>query len=104
MDSWKDLPEQLSFYSSAFTESILARKHRTPLPTSHKRGILIKAYAPCIDSDHCLAISGNHPLLGSWNPDMAILMSDADFPEWQVELNADILEFPLEYKFILYNL
>ena len=104
MDSWKDLPEQLSFYSSAFTESILARKHRTPLPTNHKRGILIKAYAPCIDSDHCLAISGNHPLLGSWNPDMAILMSDADFPEWQVELNADILEFPLEYKFILYNL
>lgn len=30
-------------------------------------------------------------------------MSDANFPEWQIELNASKLKFPLEYKFILYN-
>lgn len=30
-------------------------------------------------------------------------MSDANFPEWQVELDASQLTFPLEYKFVLYN-
>lgn len=30
-------------------------------------------------------------------------MSDANFPEWQIELDASKLKFPLEYKFILYN-
>ena len=30
-------------------------------------------------------------------------MSDANFPEWQIELDASKLKFPLEYKFILYH-
>lgn len=30
-------------------------------------------------------------------------MSDINFPEWQAELDASKLEFPLEYKFVLYN-
>lgn len=103
VDLWKEIPEQQYYYTSAFTESLLAHNHRSSAPKSHVRGILIKAYAPCIDADHCLGICGNQPYLGSWNADQALLMSDAAFPEWQVELDADRLEFPLEYKFILYN-
>ena len=30
-------------------------------------------------------------------------MSDANFPEWQVEVDAGKISFPLEYKFVLYN-
>ena len=30
-------------------------------------------------------------------------MSDIDFPEWQVEVDAGKISFPLEYKFVLYN-
>ena len=30
-------------------------------------------------------------------------MSDTNFPEWQIELDASKLKYPLEYKFILYN-
>ncbi|WP_300813905.1 4-alpha-glucanotransferase [uncultured Bacteroides sp.] len=102
-DCWKNLPEQQYFYTSAFTESLLAHRHRSEAPRSCRQGLLIKAYAPCIDSDHCLGITGNCEALGNWNPDKAVLMSDADFPEWQVELDADQLTFPLEYKFILYH-
>ena len=102
-DSWKLLPEQQYFYTSAFTESLLAHPDRTEAPKSHKQGLLIKAYAPCIDNDHCLAICGSVKALGNWNPDKAVLMSDANFPEWQVEIDASRLTFPLEYKFVLYN-
>lgn len=64
---------------------------------------MIKAYAPRINSKYCLAICGNQKALGNWDPDKAWPMSDANFPEWQAELDASKLEFPLEYKFVLYN-
>jgi len=102
-DCWKNLPEQQYFYTSAFTESLLAHPERNAAPKSHKKGLLIKAYAPCIDNDHCLGICGNQKVLGDWDADKAVLMSDANFPEWQVEVDASKISFPLEYKFILYN-
>lgn len=102
-DCWKNLPEQQYFYTSAFTESLLAHPERSAAPKSHKKGLVIKAYAPCIDNDHCLGICGNQKVLGDWDADKAVLMSDANFPEWQVEVDASKVSFPLEYKFILYN-
>ena len=87
-DCWKNLPEQQYFYSSAFTESLLAHRERSTAPKGHKKGLLIKAYAPCIDSDHCLGICGNQPIFGNWDANKAVLMSDINFPEWQVEVDA----------------
>ncbi|MBQ8500882.1 MAG: 4-alpha-glucanotransferase [Bacteroides sp.] len=101
-DCWKNIPEQQYFYTSAFTESLLAHHKRSAAPKSPKSGLLIKAYAPCVDAEYCLAICGNQPALGNWNPNEALPMSDADFPEWQIELDASKLTFPLEYKFVLY--
>ena len=102
-DCWKNIPEQLYYYSSAFTEALLAHPDRAEIPPCHRKGLVIKAYAPRINKDYCLAICGNQKALGNWDPDKAILMSDANFPEWQIELDASKLKFPLEYKFILYH-
>lgn len=102
-DCWKNIPEQVYFYSSAFTEALLARPRITTFPQSHKKGLLIKAYAPRIGKGYHLAICGNQKALGNWNPDNALLMSDVSSPEWQMELDASKLKFPLEYKFVLYN-
>lgn len=102
-DSWKNIPEQLYFYSSAFTEVLLAHPLKAEIPTSYKKGLIIKAYAPRINNEYCLAICGNQKALGNWNPEQAVLMSDVDFPEWQIELDASKLKFPLEYKFVLYH-
>ncbi|MBO7553122.1 MAG: 4-alpha-glucanotransferase [Bacteroidaceae bacterium] len=101
-DYWKDLPEDLALYSSAFSESLMAHAKRTAAPTNSSSGLLIKAYAPC-DADHVLGICGNQPALGCWDPSKAVLMSNASYPEWQVSLDASSLAFPLEYKFVLYN-
>ncbi|MDR2860047.1 MAG: 4-alpha-glucanotransferase, partial [Mediterranea sp.] len=103
IDSWKEIPEESYFYSSAFTESLLAHRKRAGFPEHYRRGLAIKAYAPRITDDYCLAVCGNCEILGSWNPDKALLMGDVNFPEWQVEIDATQIIFPLEYKFILYN-
>ena len=102
-DCWKNIPEQLYYYSSAFTEALLAHPDRAEIPPCHRKGLVIKAYAPRINKDYCLAICGNQKALGNWDPDKAIPMNDANFPEWQIELDASKLKFPLEYKFILYH-
>ena len=82
---------------------MLAHPDRAEIPPCHRKGLVIKAYAPRINKDYCLAICGNQKALGNWDPDKAIPMSDANFPEWQIELDASKLKFPLEYKFILYH-
>ena len=102
-DCWKNIPEQQYFYTSAFTESLLAHNKRSAAPKSKNQSILFKAYAPCVDDDHCLAICGNQPALGNWDVTKCILMSDANFPEWQADVDATTLTYPIEYKFVLYN-
>ncbi len=102
-DSWKNIPEQQYFFTSAFTESLLAHSKRSAAPKAYKKSLLIKAYAPCVDADHTLLLCGNQKQLGDWNPEKAPAMSDIDFPEWQVEVDASKVNFPLEYKFVLYN-
>ncbi len=102
-DCWKNIPEQLHFYSSAFTEALLAHPERDSYPKSYKKGLVIKAYAPRLNKDYCLGICGNQKALGNWSPEKPALMSNANFPEWQAELDASKLKYPLEYKFVLYN-
>ena len=92
LDCWKDLPEQAYFYTSAFTESLMDLSARKPVPLKLRQSLCLKVYAPLADKDCCVGICGNHPLLGAWNPDQAVWMSDADFPEWQAEINTAALE------------
>ena len=65
-DCWKNIPEQSYLYSSAFTEALLAHPERESIPQSYKKGLVIKAYAPHINKDYCLAICGNQKSLGHW--------------------------------------
>lgn len=102
-DCWKNIPEQQHFYSSAFTESLLVHSNEGEAVKNFKQGLMIKAYAPRGNEDYCLAICGNQKVLGNWNADKAWPMSCVAFPEWQTELDASKLEFPLEYKFVLFN-
>lgn len=102
-DCWKNIPEEQYFFSSAFTDSLLAHFPKDGIPKNYSKGLVIKAFAPRITNDFCLAICGNQKALGDWNPENAWMMSNENFPEWQAELDASKIKFPLEYKFILYN-
>ena len=71
-DCWKNIPEQLYLYSSAFTEALLAHPEKENIPQRYKKGLVIKAYAPRINKDYCLAICGNQKSLGHWDPEKAV--------------------------------
>ena len=103
-DQWKMVSGQLHFYSSAFTECLMAR-HGESAPLAHyNKELTIKVHCPRVHSDYALGICGNQDVLGNWDTEKAVILNDRNVPEWQVNLDASSLRFPLEYKFALINL
>lgn len=103
-DAWRNMPADHLFYSSAFTQSLMDRTPSFPLTRTYGKSLVIKTFAPRVMNGFSLGILGDHPALGGWNPEKVLLMSDAAFPEWNIELDASRLCYPFEYKFVLYNL
>ncbi len=101
-DRWSEMPADKSFYSSAFTDGIFARRQPVrpaALPTAGS--IQLRAAAPSLRPDEVLAVAGEGPALGDWDPAKAPLMSDAGFPEWSLTLDAARLPHPCAYKFVI---
>lgn len=102
-DAWRDMPQDQLFYSSAFTQSLMGRTRSFPLTRTYGKSLVIKVFAPRVIQGLSVGLLGDHPALGGWNTEKVLLMSDAAFPEWSIELDASRLCYPLEYKFVLYN-
>ncbi len=50
-----------------------------------------------------LAVLGNQPALGNWQTDKAIVLQTLNFRQWNAEIETTHIEFPLEYKYVIYN-
>ena len=102
-DAWCDQPADKPFYSSCFTESMLARADRKPLPALAAGEMVIKVYAPMVEPDEEVCLAGAPIALGAWDTAKALPMSDAEYPLWQVAFPAAALPIPFEYKFFIRN-
>lgn len=102
-DQWHELPAEALFYTTAFTESLMARKKSFPIQRTYPRSLVFKAFYPRVPNGYCLGLLGDHPALGGWDPEKVLLLNDATFPEWRIEVDASRLCYPIEYKFVLYN-
>ena len=89
-DYWQVRPPHLAFYSSAFTKSLFAHPCNTHerVIKSGKR-LTIKIAAPRVEKNQRVAISGNQPCLGNWNPQQALVLSCDTFPVWHIDLDAN---------------
>lgn len=100
-DRWHDQPWDKPYYSQAFTNCICKRTD-LEAPLIPKTGVLnIRVSAPMVQNDEVLAIGGGCDALGNWNPAEALVMNDANFPEWEVNVEIKALDIPFEYKFII---
>ena len=50
-----------------------------------------------------IGILGDQPLLGNWMEEYALLLDDRQFPLWSIDLDADKLKFPFQFKYIVYH-
>ena len=103
-DSWHNMPEDKVFYASAFTKGLFAhvtRQHLRELQSDKK--LVIRVAAPRIEKHQCVAIVGNQPCLGNWDPQKALLLTCDQMPNWHIDLDATQIRYPLEYKFIAWD-
>lgn len=101
-DSWRQKPDMMYLYSSAFTECIRHEESakRTATETLYPRTLRINVSAPQLEEGRQLYMSGNQKVLGNWDIKKSVRMKkSSDILGWHIQLDASKLTFPLEYKF-----
>lgn len=59
--------------------------------------------APAVKENEVICLLGNDKKFGAWEVKKALLLSPLANGNWQIELDLSKAEFPLEYKFGLWN-
>ena len=101
-DAWKASTYEDSFYTTAFLKALFLR-HNAAKPAAVKGGIRFTIDLPQILPTQGVAIVGNCPELGDWNPEKKLVMSDAEFPVWRADVNVKGQNI-VEYKYLVYDL
>ena len=99
--SWKDMPFDKPYYSSAFVDGILQRSHRDQPIQTLPDSVQLHVSAPMVYPDEVLAICGEGKLLGNWLPSKSLIMNDANYPDWTVNIPLSACKQPFEYKFVV---
>ena len=101
-DHWIDIPEDSYLYSSAFTECVMKRERSLSPLEKYQRTVRLKVRAPQLRNNQKLAIVGEPALLGEWNVEKAVLMTEHECNEWVVSLDASKLPTSrFEFKFVI---
>ena len=100
-DHWMDIPEDSYLYSSAFTECVNRREKAAVERDNYAHTVRLKVRAPQLRSDEHLALSGATPLLGDWQEDKVLPMTEHNYNEWILDLDADkCADGKIEFKFL----
>jgi len=101
-DHWRDTPAETYLFSCAFTELFAqARQPKNAQPKLFKHTLGLRVQLPKTSKGQSVWICGNTDLLGNWNPDKALPLTEEQPNEWVILLDADFLPDYTEYKFLL---
>ena len=103
-DLWREVPLQYHLYSQAYrTTTFMAQEEevkalRVPL---YRKTVIFRVSAPQLLKGQSLAVIGNHPALGSWNPARYLKMEHIGCYDWLLSVNVDAVLLPIEYKYVI---
>ena len=100
-DHWLDIPDDAYMYSSAFTECIAARERALSAGTEFLRTVRLKVRASQLRAGQHLALVGAAEYLGAWDYKRALPMTEHEYNEWVISLDADRVPSDFEFKFII---
>ena len=100
-DMWHDAPIFSHLYTAAFTRCIKPLRTGAEELSYFGTTLMLRVDAPQLEKGQALALLGNQPALGEWNPDFAFRMKEEGLYGWNVTLNAAGLTFPVEYKYVV---
>ena len=101
-DHWIDIPEDAYLYSSAFTECVMPSECKPCSQSNNIRTLIIKVRAPQLRIGERLAMVGEPAVLGAWDTQKAVPMTEHAPHEWVACLDATNLPIGyFEFKFIV---
>ncbi len=104
LDHWQEMPIDKSYYSSMFVNSVFHRNKVGKMCAQEAGSLTINIFAPSVRPYEDLLVSGNWDVLGNWDSEKALLLSDCNYPVWTVNIpfpqEADEV---LEFKFFKRN-
>ncbi|MDY3851884.1 MAG: 4-alpha-glucanotransferase [Prevotella sp.] len=100
-DQWHAVPEDAYQYSSAFTDCMKRRSLARFVAGSAKKSLRLVVFAPQLREGQYLYLVGSHVLLGAWNTDKALAMTEQNYNEWIIDLDLEQLACThIEFKFV----
>ena len=100
-DRWIDIPADSYLYSSAFTECIARRERKQSDTTQASQTVRLKVRAPQLRHGERLALLGEDGALGNWAALKAVPMSEHEYHEWVVTIDASRLtDRHMVFKFV----
>lgn len=110
-DSWRSAPDpENTLFSSAFTQALLQPDRQTHEKTADfstqendEYFIRFQIHVARVEPGHRVGITGNCTILGNWDPEKGLLMTNEDHPKWRKELRLKKSELPLYYKYFIYD-
>jgi 4-alpha-glucanotransferase len=103
-DQWHDIPLQSHLYTDAYATYRGLKPHEevkiAQIPL-FRRTLVFRVSAPQLQEKESLGVCGNHPALGNWNPSQYQKMTYLGNAEWMLSVNAYMMMFPIEYKFVI---
>ncbi len=101
-DFWQAVDYEKSFYTTAFLKSLFHRTH-TIAAKVPKGNIRFSIDLPQILPSQGVAIIGNVPELGNWDPENKLVLTDGEFPVWKGDIDVKNATC-IEYKYCIFDL
>jgi 4-alpha-glucanotransferase len=93
-----------AFLRQAFAGVIFRTVHgRARTGPAERSRLRVTIRAARVHAGYRLCLTGNHPLLGHWDPARALVMSGTRYPLWVADLPLAEMAPPLEFKFGLWE-
>lgn len=105
IDFWNDTSTvENVFYTSPFQKVLLPdRANAKRVKSTNRYTHILKAKAPLLKNNECVCIAGSTGDLHNWQVQKPLLLQNED-REWEIRLNLHKADFPVEYKYGVYNI
>ena len=103
-DHWKAMPEDAYLYSSAFTDCINHQAPQEMKPETGSKIVRLIVRAPQLRDGDRLGVLGADKVLGAWDVQKILPMTQHTYNEWVADIDATHLESShLEFKFVAFR-
>ena len=103
-DHWKAMPEDAFLYSSAFTDCINHQAPQEMKPETGSKIVRLIVRAPQLRDGDRLGVLGADKVLGAWDVQKILPMTQHTYNEWVADIDAAHLEGShLEFKFVAFR-